>query len=190
MMQDLIRLRNANVTLWNHMNQPKVGAEIPIGHDHTFPIITNLVDTMQEMQDEAAKLLKLQVQHDDALDAEQKALEEKQHYFDHHAEMKAEPVMVKNDDGEEQEHPDYVQALEDAGAEAEEANETFQKLHTVRAEIGDQLIALKKRLAGKLAPAILQLDLIAASTGIELHAAVPSFFNSFAKEQGLVGVEI
>lgn len=188
-MQDLIRLRNANVTLWNHMNQPKTGPEVPIGHDHTFPIITNLVDTMQEMQDEAAKLLQLQVQHDNALEVEQKALEEKQHLIDHHAKMKAEPVMVKNDDGEE-EDPDYTQALEDAGAEAEEANTVFQKLHTVRAEIGDQLIALKKRLAGKLAPAILQIDLIAASTGIELHAAVPSFFNSFAKEHGLVGVEV
>lgn len=182
-MLDLVRLRNANIMLWNHMNQPKTGPEVPIGHDNTFPIISGLVDTLQEMQTEAKALLQIEIEHDDALGVEKNALDNLNIARD------ADPLIdLKGKAKKDEKEIEAAHAVHDEAVA--EADKAFQAAHNGRAALGDQVVHLKKRLAAKLAPAILQLDLIAASTGIELHAAVPSYFNSFAAEKGLVGVNI
>lgn len=172
-MQDLIKLRNANVALWNHMNQPKTGPEVPIGHDHTFPIIVELVDTIMEMQDVAKFLLEVSIEHEDALEEAQEALTARNEI----------DVMQLDVGAPKSEQEELLN-------KKNRADDEYMALHRAQIALGDKVTALKKQLAGKIAPAILQLDLIAASCNVELYNNVPAFFNAFAKQNGLLGVEI
>lgn len=184
-MNDLIRLRNANLTLFNHQRmqaaQKAVGwkegdqplPEVPISHDDTFPILVTIVDVMQEMQDEAKALLEFSTEHEDARAEEADLLAAKHKVMD-----------IELDDTASESDREDLENRQNA------ADDEYQKAHTLRAALGDKVVAAKKNMLAKLSPIILQLDLVAASCGLELYNNVPAYFNALAKQSGLLGVEV